>query len=471
MYRKSLIIILFIFLIMLGLNCLVPFYYGDDYVYAFIWNNQFMNISLPEHVTRISNVSDILVSQWRHYLTGNGRTIAHIFVQFFIWQDKWLFNLLNSMVFVILVLQIHWISDAGKISFYKLQAGMLCWIFFALWIFIIGFWSVYLWLAGSCNYLWAVVFLLSFLILYIRKFFHPENISSHNDKNRYWIFLWGVCAGWTNENTICWIILLMGIWFYKLQREKYIEKWMIYGYVGLCLGYILLMLAPGNAVKTNYYLANYLMNNWRNIYSWEILKSRLVNFGIIEYWQTALWFFIFTSLKRIKQQRIKKEEVKKYISLIKAFCILSLLCNIIMLLTPDFPFRSGFPSLVFVIIASALLLRVQNLIDTNFFSLYIKRLFVAFGSLVFVITLVSTYWGHYLTYQYHLNLVKMISVHKNSDCQGVLVVPAFSKHSNLLNWLSGQHLMEPALTENEHDWKNVAVARYYGIKGIRVANH
>ncbi len=466
---NNLKIIIFIYLIMLGLNCLVPLYYGDDYVYAFIWNNQFMNIPLPEHVMRVNSISDILVSQWRHYFTGNGRTIAHLFVQFFVWQDKWLFNLLNPMLFVILGLQIHWISDAGRISLSKLRAGMLCWIFFALWTFVLGFWSVYLWVAGACNYLWCVVILLSFLMLYIRKYFQTEQVFFNTPKSRCLVFLLGVCAGWTNENTICWVILLMGIWFYRLQREKHLDKWMIYGYVGLCLGYILMIFAPGNTVKTNYYLTHYFSNNWWNIYSWEILKTRLLNFVLIEYWQTAIWFFILTYLRKIEKQSIK-EEAAKYIRLIKTFCILSLLCNIIMLLTPDFPFRSGFPSLVFIIIASSLLIRVQNLIGKNFFNLRSKRVFTVIGSLLFVITLISTYWGHYLNYQYHENLITMISTHKKTNCHEVLVVPAFSKHSNLMNWISGQHLIEPALTGDENDWKNVAVARYYGIKGIRTIN-
>ena len=111
------IVIILIYFIMLGLNFLTPLFYGDDLVYAFIWPNQFMNVPLPDNVERINSVNDILVSQLRHYFTGNGRTVAHLFVQFFVWQGKWLFNFVNSFVFVLLVLQIHWISDRGIISF------------------------------------------------------------------------------------------------------------------------------------------------------------------------------------------------------------------------------------------------------------------------------------------------------------------------------------------------------------------
>ena len=348
---------------------------------------------------------------------------------------------------------------------------MLCWIFFALWTFVIGFWSVYLWLAGACNYLWSVVILLSFILVYIRKYFRPENSfrNLQRQRMRFWIFLLGVFSGWSNENTICWIILIMGVWFYKMEKEKQLENWMVCGYVGLCLGYTLLVFAPGNAVKTNYYLKNYFMNSWLNIFAWEYLKTRLINFGIIEYWQIFLWFYIITSLKRMKLT-FKKATFSKYTILVKFFCFISILSNIIMLLTPDFPFRSGFPSLVFVVIATVLLIRVQQLSGNKYLSSYGKKILTVIGCFVFFVSLISTYWGNYLTYQYDLKMVKKIAVYKATSMNEVLIIPAFSGHSNILDWISGQHLKRPDLTDNEHDWKNVAVARYYEIKEIRTGS-
>ena len=42
------------------------------------------------------------------------------------------------------------------------------------------------------------------------------------------------------------------------------------------------------------------------------------------------------------------------------------------------------------------------------------------------------------------------------------------KPSRLENFLSGFHTFENNMSDNENDWRNVAFARYYGIKGIRV---
>lgn len=158
MNKKVFIVLVAIYFIMFGLNYLVPLYYGDDLVYAFIWSNQYMNIPLPETVVRVNSVTDILISQWRHYFTCNGRTIAHLLIQLFVWQGKWLFNLVNPFVFVLLILQILWFANKGEISFKNLRVNCICWIFFILWAFVADFYSVYLWLAGACNYLWSIVF-------------------------------------------------------------------------------------------------------------------------------------------------------------------------------------------------------------------------------------------------------------------------------------------------------------------------
>ena len=103
MTRKVFIVLLLIFIIMLGLNYLTPMCYGDDYVYAFIWPQQSMFIPLPEDVERVSSFKDIIISQWAHYFTGNGRTVAHLLVQFFVWQGKMLFNIFNVFLLILFV--------------------------------------------------------------------------------------------------------------------------------------------------------------------------------------------------------------------------------------------------------------------------------------------------------------------------------------------------------------------------------
>lgn len=462
MSRKLWCMLLLIYLIMLGLNYLMPLCYGDDYVYAFIWSGQSMYIPIPETAERVACFGDILTSQWSHYLTGNGRLPAHMLVQFFLWKGKYLFNLLNSLVFVLLVLEIFWISDRGRVSLKNLQAGTLGWIFFSLWAFTVNFGGVFLWVAGACNYLWMTALLLSFLILYVRKYLHMNTIVIHPENGKYLIYFWGVLAGWTNENTVCWIILMLGLWLFKNRKEPGIEAWMWFGLAGLCTGYMFLIFAPGNMVRAGSYTMESV-----NIWSWQYMRSKLITFGVIEFFEIFLWFFIITSWRKIKNI-INEDIVSRQLILVKLCCALNLLCNGIMLLTPEFPARSGFISLVFLTTAAVLMVRIQPVLNIQLTDDLAKKFLIIIAGCYFVVSLGATYIGMFSTNQYDKNVVKLIKQHKAAGTASVLEIPAPPAHPEYLVLASGRHLVRPELTENENDWANVAYARYYGIKGIRI---
>ena len=460
MSQKTWTMLILIFLIMLGLNYLTPLCYGDDYVYAFIWPGQSMYVPLPETAERVSGFAELIESQWSHYLTGNGRFPAHILVQFFLWQGKWLFNILNSLVFVLLVLEIYWIADKGNVSFKYLQPELLCIAFFSLWAFTVNFGGVFLWISGSCNYLWMLVLLLSFSIVYIRKYFQMDAMIINSVIAKYILFFWGVLAGWTNENTVCWVILLLGFWLIKNRKHKGMEIWMWYGFIGLCLGFILLIFAPGNMVRSSSYAGV-------NIWSLQSIRHKLITFGIIEFFEVFLWFFIITSLRKLKQCTVNVY-ITRQLVLIKVFCVLNLLCNGIMLLAPEFPARSGFASLVFLIIVAVSLIRLQSKTNIKLIDDFAKKFLTTIAGSYFLITLGATYVGMFSTNQYDKNVVQLVKQHKSADYSSVLEIPPPPVHSELLITASGRHLIRPELTEDENDWSNVAYARYYGIRGIRI---
>lgn len=462
MSKRTLIAISLIYVIMLGLNFLTPLCFGDDYVYAFIWPGQSMYVPLPETVQRVSSFSDILISQWSHYCTGNGRMISHLFVQFFVWQGKTVFNFANALVLVLLILEIYWISNKGVVSLKQAKAGTLIWIFFVLWMFTVNFGGVYLWLSGACNYLWMTAILLSFVILYVRKYFQMDTKLDESGYVKFIVFVWGVVAGWTNENTVCWFILLLTLWLLCNRNHTGLETWMWTGLLGLCSGYAFLVFAPGNALRAGYY-AEHSISLW----TWGRIQQKLITFGLIEFFEIFLWFFIVTSLKKIGQVTTDTDAFR-LAALSKAFCLVSLLSNAIMLLAPEFPSRSGYSSLVFLTIAAALLIRTQDIIGQRFIDEYARKFLSVLGSVCFLITLCATYWGFYLTYQYDKDLIDVVKLHKESGLYSVLDVSPPPEHPIKLVWASLQHLIHPELTDDENHWMNVAFARYYGVQGIRM---
>lgn len=462
MYKKNWLSISLIFIIMLGLNLLTPLCFGDDYVYAFIWPGQSMYVPLPETVQRVSSFQDILLSQWSHYCTGNGRMISHLFVQFFVWQGKTVFNFANALVFVLLILEIYWISNKGVVSLKQVKAGALFWIFFVLWMFTVNFGGVYLWLSGSCNYLWMSVILLSFLMLYVRKYFQMETRLIEFSFGKYLFLLLGIIAGWTNENTVCWIILFLTFWLFQNRKRESMEPWMWTGLLGLCIGYALLIFAPGNALRASYYTEHSI-----NLWEWGRIQQKLITFGLVEFFQVFLWFFVFTSYKKLSQI-VMDECAARQVSLSKIFCVIGLLSNVVMLLAPEFPSRSGFFSLIFLTIATALMVRMQEFIGIKLIDEYARKFLSVLGSVCFLITLCATYWGFSLTHQYYTNLIEAVKLHKESGASPILEVPSPPEHPARLTWASLQHLIHPELTDDANHWMNVAFSRYYGIQGIRM---
>ena len=80
---------------------------ADDYSYAFIWDGEGWGNLIDgidgSRLQRVESFGDILYSQWQHYFAWGGRTIAHIFVQFFVWQGKIFFDVANVFVFAALM--------------------------------------------------------------------------------------------------------------------------------------------------------------------------------------------------------------------------------------------------------------------------------------------------------------------------------------------------------------------------------
>ena len=90
--ERGMLTLLIIFVFLYVLNYLTPLGFGDDYLYSFIWQGNAMNDPLSANAARVSSFSDLLASQWSHYLTWGGRSVAHTLAQLFLWKGKGIFN-------------------------------------------------------------------------------------------------------------------------------------------------------------------------------------------------------------------------------------------------------------------------------------------------------------------------------------------------------------------------------------------
>ena len=139
-----------------------------------------------------------------------------------------------------------------------------------------------------------------------------------------------------------------------------------------------------------------------------------------------------------------------------------------MLLAPEFPERSGFPGTVWLIVAAGILLRFQTEHNIFIISSGARKFLFAIGSLYFVFTSVVTLWSFYGTHGQMQTFLHTVEGLSSKEKAVVYQVRPFMKADVTQKMLSGFHIIDNDLTDDENSWENVSFARYYGLKGIRV---
>ena len=461
MKYKGVIVLLILFLFFYINNYLHPMSFGDDYLYSFIWTGQPMAVPLPDNVTRVSSWSDLIHSQWLLYFSWGGRVIGQTLTQFFIWLGKDVFNFFNALAGTILVAELYWCSNKGNVNF-NLNAGRVCFIFFSLWAFTPSFNPVFLWLTGACIYLWPAIFLLAFLLPYIRKYYDFNHTIAWGSSYNIGIFLLGVVAGCGNENAVCWIIIILFLFLFWYRNNRGKENWLYTGVTGLVIGYALLILAPGNMVR----LYAEHGSNW---FGMNVLRNNFTILVVVLTFQLVLWHFNIKSLYLIVKEKAKKIALYNDLLLVTVFCITSLLMTTMMLFSPFFPARSGFPGTVLLIISSAILLRIQNEYGVVLVPRLLKKFLFTVGVIYFIMTTYVTLQHSYKVHLWMNEIINEARQLQTNSSNEVLVIKPFKEPDRLADLLSGYHLSNFSLSDDMNDWRNVSFARYYSIKGIKIS--
>ncbi|MCR5674136.1 MAG: DUF6056 family protein [Lachnospiraceae bacterium] len=226
------------FLLILVCNLLTPML-SDDYAYGVV-------------ARRAHSLGDLFLQEADHYLTWNGRSVAHFLLRLTLIAPPVLFKILNSLVFVLLSLLMY-LSVSGHRAY---DIRLLAFITLSLWFGGISFAETILWQTGSCNYLWGTAIILGFLVLF-KHLLSAENGAGQSVRQVGWaigLFLFGLIAGWCNENTSGGGLLLsLGILFqYRREgQDRRISPWMLAGPVGQLTGLILMVAAPGNRIRAS----------------------------------------------------------------------------------------------------------------------------------------------------------------------------------------------------------------------------
>ena len=66
----------------------MPLAFGDDYLYAFIWQGNPMYVPLTESAVKVSSLKDLITSQISFYYTWSGRVINNTLSHYYIYLDS-----------------------------------------------------------------------------------------------------------------------------------------------------------------------------------------------------------------------------------------------------------------------------------------------------------------------------------------------------------------------------------------------
>ena len=215
-------------------------YFANDYRYMLVEGTNDI----------VGSVSDIFISQYRHYFDWGGRTVAHLFAQFLLYIGKPYNAVFTALCYLALILGIYYHAYGIKPTLKNLRLFPLFFITAFLWICMRNFGEVVFNIVSSCNYLVTVVIILYFLLPY-RLSFYKEKIDS-GVLAVIGMFIFGIIAGWTNENNsaaACAGIFLICAYHY---HKKKLALWELSGFIGLCIGFLILMLAPGNEERLDF---------------------------------------------------------------------------------------------------------------------------------------------------------------------------------------------------------------------------
>ena len=445
-------------------NLLLPIV-ADDFSYAFIWDGEGRGNLIdgldPNRLHRVESFADIFYSQWQHYFTWGGRTIAHCFVQFFVWQGKFLFDVANVFVFGALILLLFKVGTG--LSLREMNKTYLLFIFAGLYFCAPSPLIDTIWLTGACNYLWMCTAIILFLLPFALKFRGQEIFLARIPI----MALLGLIAGWSIEPGAAVAVVITFLFVLHFKREKNLQPWMKVGFIFLLVGTAILILSPGNVYRlelTNALEPDDIVPPDEQWTPQMFLTNFVIGFLPVFLRELILFVPIIFYFARANTS----PAVTKFIA---TFAGASVLVLLVMMCSPEFPERAGFPSTIFLIVASLAALKEILPQMKEICRQRIKLATIA-GTIFAAVWALSLLGCLYVEYDLHCQLnasSEYIAAHKNDALITVkpLEIPKWISPfvgtrtwDELTLWVGGD--LEPAPDGN----RDLTFAKYYGLKKI-----
>lgn len=393
------------------------------------------------------SIVDLIKLEYEQYMGWTGRSVGHFILRCFLMCDKMVFNIFNSIAFVALTLFMYYNIEGRK----KWDVFVYLLINLLMWIFGVSFSQTVLWETGACNYLWGSAIIMGYISLF--KYCMNKDCSKKADiAISVGLFILGIFSGWCNENTSGGCILLLCIWIaFYVQKHKKMRIWMITGVVGNLIGFLIMILAPGNINRKLSVEEGEEHTGLMRLVS-RILKC---NNAIYE----SFFVLIAICIAAFILVRLQKAVWEKSKNMLIFFFVFVATCYALVL-APEPMRRAYFGAGIFLIISC--IQGIVDIIDNDIYIRAVKLSAVSIMSLYFLFTYIEC--GADLARIYRDSNERVAYIQEQSALGNKdITVPVL--HPDFENKYSAAYLGDLS-TEDREYWINKGYAGYYGVGSI-----
>jgi len=443
------VVILLTFLGIYALNYFFPLY-TDDWKYAFVYGRD---------MDRVSGFLDVIESQYYHYFHWGGRSVVHTIAQSLLYVGECWGDLLNSLAYVVLVTLIYLIADYKRKVNLFLYAG----ISILIWFLIPDLMVCIAWITGSANYLWGCMLVVSIIFPYCMYYLKYEQPYKKKDTiGRCLLFvLWGILAGWTNENLVAGLLTFIFLYIILLKYEKrVVPKWVIFGFIGVVIGAVFMLAAPGNFIRNEIELRT-VHGITKDNFEYSYYFYRLVSVAKTYFTYGTLPTIIYFVTLLVFWKKGRSENKQSVFRLSLLFAFMAFVSLLVMAAAPIFPERVWFGIIVLMIIATMLL--YANL-DFSYKPIKIANCILWIPLLVFFVASYAVSLKDTVRLRQTFNEREAyILKEKENGVQNFILYDKFEPQQT---FIFTQKVYDIPHLENNL-WED-AYAKYYGIKSIEI---
>ncbi len=307
---------------MLALNYMTPMLV-DDYTYCYSFADG----------KKITSLWQIFPSMANHYQTMNGKVIVHGVFQLLLMFPQGLFDVLNSFMACLLCYVIY--MYVWRIHHDEENAVLYCFVITLLWLYVHSFGNVFLWSAGSINYLWTT----TILLLYIKPVYTD---FAENHSKAYWILyiLAGFVMGTLIESTAFAVIGFYLLWAIdkRVFKKEKVDFYKMLPIASMSCGYLAILLSPAEQEKVKVQ---------RSLLDGIILSTKMYFSTYIVLLVIGAFMAVFLLLFGLEKQKLKNALI---------WIFLSYGMNCMLSVAAYHPGRSEAGVVVFLIIGDGVLL-------------------------------------------------------------------------------------------------------------------